>query len=134
VGKRLCGKIGGGANGHDDYADAMKSQWFNACTSGGQNDYPYGDTYSGTTCNGEAGTTAPVASMPGCQSPTTGYEGVYDLSGNVWEWEDSCKPDYCRLRGGWFSHYDYSLRCDFDLFNAWGSSSGKSIGFRCCAP
>jgi formylglycine-generating enzyme required for sulfatase activity len=32
VGKRLCGKIGGGPNGIDDYADATKSQWYYACS------------------------------------------------------------------------------------------------------
>ena len=30
VGKRLCGKIGGGANGYDDSNDASLSQWFNS--------------------------------------------------------------------------------------------------------
>jgi formylglycine-generating enzyme required for sulfatase activity len=140
VGKRLCGKIGGGANAFADYTNASASQWYNVCTSNGQNDYPYGDTYAGSTCNGaDAGNakTVPVASMSGCQSSNSEYTGVYDLSGNVWEWEDSCdgnsgKSDDCRLRGGGFSTYDGSnLRCasvnygdrDFDF----------EVGFRCCS-
>jgi formylglycine-generating enzyme required for sulfatase activity len=134
----LCGKIGGGANGTGDYADATKSQWFNACTSGGQNDHPYGDTYSKTTCNGQVVATAPVGSNPGCQSPTIGYEGVYDLSGNVWEWEDSCAGNYgdadvCRVRGGSFSVIAFLLRCDSDFKYARDHSYDR-IGFRCCAP
>jgi Sulfatase-modifying factor enzyme 1 len=40
VGKRLCGRIGGGPNSWDDYADASTSQWYSACTSGGQNAFP----------------------------------------------------------------------------------------------
>jgi formylglycine-generating enzyme required for sulfatase activity len=137
VGKRLCGKIGGGANGYGDDADATKSQWFNACTSGGQNDYTYGDTYASATCNAGS-TTVPVASMPGCQSSTTGYEGVYDLGGNVWEWEDSCVADsgtseLCRSRGGSFNPYGVGLRCDAGKLSARGHT-GYDFGFRCCAP
>jgi hypothetical protein len=40
AGKRLCGKIGDGANAPADLANAAKSQWFNACTAGGTKAYP----------------------------------------------------------------------------------------------
>lgn len=144
VGKRLCGKIGGGMNSFNDYANASTSQWYAACTSGGTSDYPYGDTYSGTTCNGyEAGhgTTVPVASMNGCQSAASGYTGAYDLSGNVWEWEDSCaantgSSDNCRLRGGSFvgsSGGESVLRCDYNLSNIGRANQLESVGFRCCS-
>ena len=86
VGKRLCGKIGGNENAYGDYADPAKSQWMNACSSGGQNDYSYGSTYAGTTCNGDdapGSATVPAKTMTGCQSAVSGYTGVYDLSGNV---------------------------------------------------
>ena len=140
VGKRLCGKIGGGANAYGDYADATKSQWFNACSSGGQNVYPYGDTYKSQACKGEGSTTVPAGSLSTCQSSVSGYTGVYDLSGNVWEWEDSClgnsgQSDNCRLRGGSFHDFDYvALRCDsVNNYFSRGSSVGN-VGFRCCAP
>lgn len=32
--RRLCGKIGGGANVYGDFASATKSQWHNACSAG----------------------------------------------------------------------------------------------------
>jgi formylglycine-generating enzyme required for sulfatase activity len=142
VGKRLCGGIGGGMSGYSLQENASTSQWSVACTSGGTNDYPYGDTYSGTTCNAyEAGhgTTVPVASMSGCQSSSSGYTGVYDLSGNVFEWEDSSMSDVCRIRGGYFSgsdsYNDGHLNCfanfDYGGFNR--SSSYDYIGFRCCS-
>jgi formylglycine-generating enzyme required for sulfatase activity len=144
VGKRLCGKIGGGANAPADFADAKKSQWYYACTSGAAHAYPYGGTYDPHACNGYdhgVGTTVETASMKTCQSSMTGYEGVFDLSGNVWEWEDSCEAatgtnDRCQLRGGSFQSYEYFyLGCAYDpgysdrrgAVNAW-------VGFRCCAP
>ena len=95
VGKRLCGRIGGGANrsiGDENSA----SQWTCACSSGGVNTYPYGNTYQERYCNGFDywgdlnGTTMPVAMLSKCQTSRSGYCAVYDLSGNVYEWEDSC--------------------------------------------
>jgi formylglycine-generating enzyme required for sulfatase activity len=128
VGKRLCGKIGGGANDPSDFADTVKSQWYNACTSGGKLAFPYGDTYDPSTCNGKEfevddwGSPVPVASVPSCQSAEPGYAGVFDLSGNVAEFEDSCEgtsgvDDKCRVRGSGFVNEDGEssyMRCDDD--------------------
>lgn len=145
VGKRLCGKIGGGANAHADYANASTSQWYNACVSGSAGyTYPYGNTYSAKTCNGYdywgSGkyTTTPVGSFAGCQAPgATAYTGVYDLSGNVLEWEDSCdsieQTANCRLRGGSFNGRSNELVCGFDI-NGYRNDAGVTFGFRCCAP
>jgi sulfatase modifying factor 1 len=143
VGKRLCGKIGGGANAYKDYDDATKSQWYNVCSSGGQKDYPYGYGYSESACNGySAGNngTVPVGSMSGCESSVSGYTGVYDLSGNAWEWEDSCNGyvddmNLCLLRGGSFNNagLDNSLRCDGGL-DSYRRNQFGSFGFRCCTP
>jgi formylglycine-generating enzyme required for sulfatase activity len=141
VGKRLCGKIGGGSNVYEDYANEATSQWYNACTSGGQNDYPYGDALQRQACNGYdkgIGTTVETGSLSTCQSSSSGYAGVYDLSGNVSEWEDSCSgnsgsADDCRLRGGSFSVGVYSLRCGYVNYYS-RDVYYDVIGFRCCAP
>jgi formylglycine-generating enzyme len=145
VGKRLCGKIGGGPNLSADYASASLSQWHRACSSGGSFTYPYGNTYNGTTCNGydywgssSTATTLAVGTLSGCQAAAP-YADAYDLSGNVWEWEDSCDSTAvgssasCRLRSGSFTSDSSYLACslgDDDYRSVvWGD-----LGLRCCYP
>jgi formylglycine-generating enzyme required for sulfatase activity len=151
LGKRLCGKIGGGANAYTDTANAQTSQWYAACSSGGQNNWVYGNTWDGVgICNNYSaknGSTVPVASYASCASSVSGYKGVYDLSGNVWEWEDSCngtsgQNDYCHIRGGaWVNCFgpgacDYPYNQDACYYPAaltrqWAD---PYTGFRCCGP
>jgi formylglycine-generating enzyme required for sulfatase activity len=134
--KRLCGRVGGGANPYADFSDATKSQWHNACSGGGSRSYPYGATYTAAICNGSdfgAGTTVAVGSATGCVG---GYPALLDMSGNVWEWEDSCNAqagasDLCRIRGGSYSQNAASLDCAADSALPRGSA-GKAVGFRCC--
>jgi formylglycine-generating enzyme len=154
VGKRLCGRIGGGANASADYANSDRSQWFRVCSNGGRNAYPYGGTYRSAACNGFNGpngcdhdtgvpsgtcTLTPVGSYAQCQGAAP-FSSVFDLSGNVIEWEDSCAPsgeggeDNCRIRGGSvFARSESDMRCDADYVNP-RSSAGPALGFRCCYP
>jgi formylglycine-generating enzyme required for sulfatase activity len=141
TGKRLCGHIGGGALDPSELADATVSQWFFACTSSATNDFPYGDAYSPTACNG-ADLTQPdklkaVKQMLACRGASGPFSDVYDMSGNVHEWEDACSAtsgssDACRLRGGSYKTGALLLRCDADTTLARGMSDSRT-GFRCCA-
>jgi formylglycine-generating enzyme required for sulfatase activity len=143
VGKRLCGKIGGGPNGYNDYTNASLSQWYNACVSDGANNaYPYGSTYQASYCNGgdywapTYATTLAVASLSTCQSSVSGYQGVYDLIGNVWEWEDSCdgagQLANCRLRGGCCNNVISWVVCGCSGSDA-RNYVGTPVGLRCCS-
>jgi hypothetical protein len=144
AGKHLCGKIGGGTYRSGRYADPKQSEWFSACSRGGSLKYPYGCDYDASTCvgfdyDGTAGLQStdvvrPVGSARQCQG---GYPGLFDLSGNVLEWEDSCRGnaganDGCRVRGGSFGGKARSLQCSYDMF-ANRDFRLQHVGFRCCA-
>jgi len=135
--KRLCGAIdGGGSVLPNDYDDEAESEWHNACTERGANAYPYGGTYVPARCNDRENgldRTADVGSMPDCR----GNLPVFDLSGNVWEWENSCegdmgKDDHCRIRGGGFNNTEGNLGCAADATYE-REFAVVEVGFRCCA-
>jgi formylglycine-generating enzyme required for sulfatase activity len=136
AGKRLCGKIGGGSNDTGDMADPAKSQWFAACSQGGVRDYPYGSTYQKGTCNGESVQAGPAAvgSLGDCVG---GAPGLFDMSGNVAEWEDSCKTSdntvVCMARGGAFNSNPTGLACDATSKET-RADPQDDVGFRCCSP
>ncbi len=158
VGKRLCGKIGGGSVEQGQQDNAAVSQWYNACSSGGANTYAYGNTHLPKQCNGQDyfgigadGTdytkTVPVASLSGCQ-PNVPYAGVWDLNGNAGEWEDACLPGYnsigdfatvCMVRGGSYGDANTDGMIDCSMSGRGGLSAYArddiyhSRGFRCCA-
>jgi formylglycine-generating enzyme required for sulfatase activity len=138
AGKRLCGKIGGGTNLRSDANDPKQSQWFNACSRGGVLRFPYGDAYDRDACNGEDNAAAPmhpvvVGTMAGCEG---GDPGIFDMSGNIKEWEDSCSGqtggDLCRLRGGAFDDGESALECG-SADEQSRETYAKDIGIRCCA-
>ncbi len=139
VGKRLCGKIGGGPTGFSDYAMATASQWYAACSSDGKLGFPYDSSYGIGFCNyNNRLSPVDVASLSSCQAPPP-YAGVYDMSGNVAEWEDSCDNTAkgatanCRLRGGSFvADTIYYPICSLDVSVA-RNTYRDTIGFRCCS-
>ncbi|MCC6553535.1 MAG: SUMF1/EgtB/PvdO family nonheme iron enzyme [Polyangiaceae bacterium] len=131
-GKHLCGHIGGGSNDPGAYADPASSEWFNACTAQGVNDYPYGDAYEASLCNGGDPAGAPVTQgvVNACQG---GVPGLYHMSGNIAEWEDSCDAGaQCRVRGGSFAADPAGLRCDASEFRLRNNDTMGDVGFRCC--
>ena len=139
VGKRLCGAIGGGSNAPTSYADVTSSQWFRACSSGNDNEYPYGNTFQASYCNGNdngKAQTVAVGSLTTCVTSAPGFAGVYDLSGNVWEWEDSCngkgQSAACHFRGGSFTGNISNLNCGYNVSGS-RDYTNYGVGFRCCS-
>lgn len=130
AGKRLCGKIDGGPLLLGDETDISKSQWFNACSSGGL--YPeIADAEQ--VCNFNIDL-RPVMSNSECESSEPGYEGVYDLIGNASEWIDLCwqvagKPDRCYAVGG---DAGTIASCTF-LGASERDEVDHLMGFRCCS-
>ena len=128
AGKRLCGGVGADR-------DASAGEWMMACSRGGTQAYPYGSTWNDAGCweNDPGGSVRAVASKPACVGPP----GVFDLSGNVREWIDSCDGvDQCANVGSTYAsvHDGTSVigTCreayDYGRFGA-----DPTIGFRCCA-
>ena len=111
----------------------------NACSSGGQHLFTFGDwsgPESGQLCNSalvQLSTTVPVQTKAGCHSPTSNYAGVFDLTGNVGEWEDSCDSgDLCHVRGGSFEKsVQTDLGCGANR-SLPRNSVAPDVGFRCC--
>ncbi len=144
LGRRLCGD-GGAPVAAADFSNAALGEWWLACTGNGVNEYPYGNTFQSTGCNGGgySDSSGGVADVPVGGVGTATCEGtmpaLFDMSGNVAEWEDACDDaagagDHCRARGGSFASDATGLRCDAAGADAPSTrdATSPSIGFRCC--
>jgi formylglycine-generating enzyme len=134
AGKRLCGKRGGGALDPTAFADPAQSEWMSACSMNGVKKYPYGPVFTPGACHGSGTPSTPA--LPAVRSAAScvgGFPGLYDMSGDAAEWEDSCDAENkCRLRGGDITGTDTALACDADRIGS-RFGLGMSIGLRCCA-
>ncbi|MGC4117915.1 MAG: SUMF1/EgtB/PvdO family nonheme iron enzyme [Myxococcales bacterium] len=122
AGKRLC----------------SRAEWLTACKGAdGKRKFAYGDAFKAERCadrpvakkKGEH--PQPTGSMPDCQTP----EGVYDLSGNVWEWLADTQGDGnpADLIGGGYGNEGKSMGCEQEeRLGQPVTQQGEAIGFRCC--
>jgi sulfatase modifying factor 1 len=137
VGKQLCG----GTNGGPTDRDGADSEWLLTCTANGKHDALSGEAFVSGQCNDQTAnsrSTVPVGSKTACQSPEPGYSGIFDLIGNLREWEDNCDAmtgaaDICHLRGGSFGISAAAPVCSETVYADRGSFA-ESVGFRCCEP
>jgi sulfatase modifying factor 1 len=138
-GRRLCGRLSGGATPFDSFKEPGQSTWMNACSAGGQFIYGSGDIPPLDCSYADMGMYE-AGSRDGCGSPSPGYSRFKDLSGNAAEWEDSCRwvsdaapgqYDECHIRGG--SHVGVLERVRCDANETLRRSEVRSdLGFRCC--
>ncbi len=129
-GLRLCGGVAGGTAQFDM---PRATEWYNACSKLGERDYPYGLAFDPAACNGpEGGAPAPPATFPACVGP---YPLLFDLSGNVAEWEDGCSSKdqtaECPARGGFYDSDEFGLTC-LSLARLPKMTRAPWVGFRCC--
>lgn len=149
-GRRLCGAIGDGSlvDFFDGYDDPGESEWMNACSAAGQYEFGHGDdppetTPDACTYSGRLDTTYAVGSRAACSSPGRNYGGLFDLSGNVAEWENNCETaasvapgddTACHVRGGSFEAPLDELVCEtVPSIPVERSATLPHVGLRCCA-
>jgi formylglycine-generating enzyme required for sulfatase activity len=133
AGESLCGQPGGGSL--DPMSNPASGQWYLACSGQAANAYPYGASYVSGACNDNTGGPVAVGSRAHCVG---GYAGLFDMSGNVAEWENACGgdgsgSDPCSVRGGSFASASAAqqLACDARQLVP-RTSTAADIGFRCC--
>lgn len=131
AGKRVCGRIGGGSLTPGQSVDPTVSQWMAACTRLGQKAYAYGATLDPNACPGDGVEPHDVGAFATCEG---GYPGIFDMNGNVEEWEDSCRDvdggRVCEKRGNDYGGSSGACAQSFpeDVFEA-----NPDTGIRCCA-
>jgi formylglycine-generating enzyme required for sulfatase activity len=153
AGKRLCGAMGTNGGpvtfGGGDSQNATIDEWYSACSLENAVGFPYGNTFMDKVCvdNAYEGSPTPTsaAAVPMPVGSATkcvgGSPGLYDMSGNVWEFENSCSAttgmgDNCAARGGSFWEADSAsndLQCSGVYAFYQRATQNKNIGFRCCA-
>jgi len=136
-----------------DVNDASKSAWYNACSAQGNFLFPYDvNTFDDAKCRGNDTAPWPVwqydQGVKGAAALNTsclgGTANLFQMSGNVAEWENSCSvaasgPDLCRVRGGSYLAGGVAnlLACTADrTMPRLNPGSDKTyfddVGFRCC--
>lgn len=116
------------------YGKATQGAWYDACSSGGGNDWPYGKTYEPKRCNDNSAGAAvlePVGNKTTCTTPN----GIFDLAGNASEWTAACvgesASDECDTRGGGPNDDQLGASCEGKVGLARGLGL-PTVGFRCC--
>ncbi len=142
AGKTQCGAPAGGPLPFTSYTDPAQSLWMKACSANGTQSYPYGNVFQSGACNNPltpdaSVAVAPVMSFPKCVGSAP---GLFDMIGNLTEWEDSCTStgdapaDNCRRRGSGFDEPPNASTgtCSYDEADRRDHQSATT-GMRCCA-
>jgi len=113
VGKRLC----------------TAPEWREACQGPDKDTYPYGAKYNENHCPAKEAAASRSGRFPVCRS----YYGLYDMTGNLWEWTSTPAPDpdfFMVAGGNWTAGNEAT--CGFAKFSFYPSVRYPFVGFRCC--
>ena len=117
-------------------------EWQLAAQGPDNRKWPWGKEFDPNKCNTTGTHTLPARSLPGGKSPY----GCYNMSGNVWEWTESCHDDghtrFVMIRGGSYFNASGSIwyikggpqPCGHHakFIRVWpGLDRCSTVGFRC---
>ena len=112
-----------------------KTEWLAACGGATNDPYPYGASFNQASCQfNDPGGPVAVGSKTACEG---GYPGLFDMLGNVAEWDGSCQgtagaTDRCGIHGGDFAAAADTFQCSTENDAARSAGSPK-VGIRCCS-
>lgn len=115
AGKRLC----------------SVDEWQAACRGKDNARYPYGNNYNPSRCVTAASEPLRSGRAEQCRS----WWGMYDMSGNLWEWTSTPSPQRSNLflvAGGAWNTQNGS-QCGETKFSFYPQNEYTFVGFRCCA-
>jgi formylglycine-generating enzyme required for sulfatase activity len=134
--KHLCGSVQGGPRPIDEALTSPDNAWFVACQGQAGYAYPYGPVYVQGLCNGVDAASGPWSvTTRTCEGSA---KGLFDMSGNVHEWLDSCGDTdagiTCAVVGGDYqTPSPVGVRCGVGHREAMEGMQATG-GFRCCLP
>lgn len=113
VGKRLC----------------SAPEWREGCQGPDREKYPYGSRYNENHCPSKEAAASRSGRFPVCRS----YYGMYDMTGNLWEWTSTPAPDsdfFMVAGGNWTAGNEAT--CGYSKFSFYPNVRYPFVGFRCC--
>ncbi|GBU24597.1 hypothetical protein R83H12_01231 [Fibrobacteria bacterium R8-3-H12] len=116
VGKRLC----------------SIDEWQAACKGNSNSRYPYGSTYNQTKCATDL-KSAKEPGRSGFKEHCRSWHGMYDMSGNVWEWTSTPaqREGLFLVAGGAWNTQNKSS-CTETSYSFYPQNEYPFVGFRCC--
>lgn len=114
AGKRLC----------------SAEEWRTACQGPDGEAYPYSGKYNENHCPAKEAAASRSGRFPACRS----YYGLFDMTGNLWEWTSTpagADGEFFRVAGGNWSAGG-EARCGYSKFSFYPAVRYPFVGFRCC--